>query len=149
MKIAVIDGQGGGIGKVLVEKIRKVYPEDVEIWALGTNSAATSLMVRAGADEGATGEHAIKTSIAKVDIIVGTLSIIIANSLMGELTPGIAAAIGSSEAIKLLLPLNRSKVSIIGSQGDLLPHLADQLVKQLSSIIQERVEGKCVKQMRM
>lgn len=133
MKVAVIDGQGGGIGKVLVGKIRHAFQENIEILALGTNSVATMIMVKAGADQGATGENAIKYNINKVDFIVGTISILIANSMMGELTPEIATAIGSSEAIKLLLPLNRSKVSVIGSQSEPLPHLADMLVKQLLS----------------
>lgn len=140
MRIAVIDGLGGGIGKVLVEKIRKEFQDDVEIWAFGTNAMATAMMVKAGSDEGATGENAIKCNIGKVDVVVGTLSIIIANSMMGELTPLISMAIGSSDAIKLFLPLNRSKVSIIGTQAEPLPHLADKLIKQLCEIKKERVD---------
>lgn len=138
MKVAVIDGLGGGIGKVLVEKIRKEFQDDVEIWAFGTNSTATSIMVKAGADEGATGENPIRSNIDKVEVIIGTISIIIVNSMMGELTPAMAEAVGSSNAIKLLLPLNRSKVSIIGSQPEPLPHLADKLLKQLHDIKKER-----------
>ncbi len=141
MIVAVIDGQGGGIGKVLVEKIRKEFSDDVEIWAFGTNSQATSLMVKAGADEGATGVNAIVYNINKVDIIIGTLSIIIANSMMGELTPAIAEAVASSKAAKLLLPLNRSRVSIIGSQPEPLPHLVDVLLKQLRKMMDERSDG--------
>ncbi|MDT3700792.1 MAG: DUF3842 family protein [Thermincola sp.] len=141
MKVAVIDGLGGGIGKVLVEKIRKEFQDDVEIWAFGTNSTATSIMVKAGADEGATGENPISRNIDKVEVIIGTISIIIANSMMGELTPAMAEAVGSSNAIKLLLPLNRSKVSIIGSQPEPLPHLADKLLKQLHDIRKERSDN--------
>ena len=137
MIIAVIDGQGGGIGKVLVEKIRKDFADDVEIWVFGTNSLATSLMLKAGADEGATGVNAIIYNINKVDVIVGTLSIILANSMMGELTPAIAEAVACSKAKKLLLPLNRSNVSIIGVQPEPLPHLADNLLKQLRIIVKE------------
>jgi hypothetical protein len=139
MRIAVIDGQGGGIGKVLVEKIRKEFQDEVEIWAFGTNAMAASLMVKAGSDEGATGEHAIACNMDKVDIIVGTVSIIIANSMMGEVTPVIAAAIGASSAFKVLLPLNRSRVSIIGVQAEPLPHLADKLIKELHKIRKERL----------
>ena len=134
MKVAVIDGLGGGIGKVLVDKIRKEFQDDIEIWAFGTNSTATSIMVKAGADDGATGENPIRRNVSKVEVIIGTISIIIANSMMGELTPAIAEAVGSSNAIKLLLPLNRSKVNIIGSQPEPLPHLADKLLKQLHDI---------------
>lgn len=139
MKIAVVDGLGGGIGKVLVEKIRKEFQDELEIWAFGTNAMATSLMVKAGADEGATGENAIIFNVDKVDVIIGTLSIVIANSMLGELTPGAAAAIGTSGAIKLLLPLNRSNVSIVGSQPEPLPHLADKLLKQLHEINNRKV----------
>jgi len=131
VKIAVIDGQGGGIGKVLVEKIRKALKDDVEIWAFGTNSAATTLMLRAGADEGATGENAIKHNLSKVDVITGSISIIIANSMMGELTPAIAVGVGSSNIRKILLPINRSNVSIVGTQPEPLPHLTDEVVRQL------------------
>ncbi len=141
MRVAVVDGLGGGIGKVLVEKIRKEFQDDIEIWAFGTNATATSLMLKAGSDEGATGENAIKCNIDKVDVIIGTISIVLANSMMGELTPGAATAIGASEAVKLLLPLNRSKVTIIGSQAEPLPHLADKLIKQLHQIKKERLDG--------
>ncbi|WP_088227418.1 DUF3842 family protein [Desulfosporosinus sp. FKB] len=141
MKVAVIDGQGGGIGKVLVAKIRQTFQEKIEILGLGTNSVATMIMVKAGANQGATGENAIKYNINNVDFIVGTISIIIANSMMGELTPDIAAAIGSSTAVKLLLPLNRSKVNVIGSQSEPLPHQAEMLVKQLQKIMSERSES--------
>ncbi|MDQ7093758.1 DUF3842 family protein [Desulfosporosinus sp. PR] len=141
MRVAVIDGQGGGIGKVLVGKIRHVFQETIEILALGTNSVATTIMVKAGANQGATGENAIKYNLNNVDFIVGTISILIANSMMGELTPDMASAIASSEAVKLLLPLNRSKVNVIGSLSEPLPHQAEMLVKQLHKFILERSES--------
>ncbi|MBM7686750.1 MAG: hypothetical protein PWP07_2653 [Epulopiscium sp.] len=107
MRIAVIDGQGGGIGKSIVEKLRKELMEDIEIVALGTNSLATSFMMKAGANEGATGENAIVYNSSKVDIIIGAIGIIAANSMLGELTPTMAKAIAESPAKKVLLPLNR------------------------------------------
>ncbi|ADG82091.1 hypothetical protein Tfer_0186 [Thermincola ferriacetica] len=139
MKIAVIDGQGGGIGRVLVEKIRKAFGDKVEIWAFGTNSAATALMLKAGADEGATGENAIVNSMGKVDIIVGTVAILAANSMLGELTPAMAAAVADSSAAKVLLPINRGRITIVGAKTEPLPHMADCLVKQLQSIIEKEV----------
>ncbi len=132
MRIAVIDGQGGGIGKTIVEKLRKELLEDVEIIALGTNALATSYMLKAGANEGATGENAIVVNAGKVDIIMGTVGIIAANSMLGELTPLMAKAIAESPAKKILLPLNRCNIEIVGvDKNEPLPHLTDKAVQSL------------------
>ncbi|HHV34906.1 MAG TPA: DUF3842 family protein [Syntrophomonadaceae bacterium] len=131
MKIAVIDGQGGGIGKHITEKLRKELGADIEIVALGTNSVATSMMLRAGANEGATGESAIVYTVDEVDVITGTLSLLVANSMLGEFTPAMAAAVSQSKALKMLLPIGRNRVEIIGVQQEPLPHLIDMLVKSL------------------
>ena len=114
MVIAVIDGQGGGIGKALVERIKG----DKELRgylliALGTNSIATGQMLRAGADEGATGENAIIHNMNHVDIILGPVGIINANAMMGELSPKMAEAIGSSHALKILLPFNKCHIQVV------------------------------------
>lgn len=136
MRIAVIDGQGGGIGKSIVEKLRKELPEEVEIIALGTNSLATSFMLKAGANEGATGENAIVVSAGKVDVIIGTVGIIAANSMLGELTPLMAKAIAESPARKILLPLNRCNIEIVGvDKNEPLPHLIDKAVQSLKNYI--------------
>ncbi|MDD4783950.1 MAG: DUF3842 family protein [Syntrophaceticus sp.] len=131
MKIAVIDGQGGGIGKHITEKIRKHLGRDIEIIVLGTNSVATSMMLKAGANEGATGESAIVYTVDQVDVITGSLSIIIAHSMLGELTPSIAAAVSRSKAVKMLLPIGKNGVEIVGVQKEPLPHLIDILVNNL------------------
>ncbi|MDD2556603.1 MAG: DUF3842 family protein [Syntrophaceticus sp.] len=131
MKIAVIDGQGGGIGKHITEKIRKHLGRDIEIIVLGTNSVATSMMLKAGANEGATGESAIVYTVDQVDVITGSLSIIIAHSMLGELTPSIAAAVCRSKARKMLLPIGKNGVEIVGVQQEPLPHLIDILVNNL------------------
>lgn len=128
MRIAVIDGQGGGIGRAIVDKLRKELPEDIDIVALGTNSAATTLMLKAGANEGATGENAIIYNVGKVDIIVGVIGIIMANAMMGELTPNMARAISESSAKKVLIPLNRCGVEIVGVRNEPLPHHIDGAV---------------------
>ena len=112
MRIAVIDGKGGGIGKALVERIRAEIPS-LEIIALGTNSRATENMIRAGATDGASGENAIVVNVKEVDIIVGPIAILNANSMLGELTPKMAEAIGSSKAYKILLPLNRCNIQVV------------------------------------
>ena len=113
MHILVIDGQGGGIGKQLVEEIRKALPEAL-ITAAGTNSIATSAMIKAGADNGATGENAVIVGCRNADIIAGPMGIVIADSLLGEITPSMAVAVGQSSALRILLPVNRCKNLIIG-----------------------------------
>jgi len=126
MRIAVVDGQGGGIGKILVEKFRKAFADRIEILALGTNALATSIMLKAGADEGVTGENAIVFNVAKVDVIVGPLGIIAANSLLGELTPLMARAIAESPALKILIPLNRCNLFVAGLENKPLNAYIDE-----------------------
>ncbi|MBQ3104388.1 MAG: DUF3842 family protein [Lachnospiraceae bacterium] len=113
MKITVIDGQGGRIGKSLIEQIKKVHPE-LLIYAIGTNSAATSAMMKAGADHGATGENPCIVNAADSDIIIGPVGIVFANSLLGEISPAIATAVGSSPAYKILIPTNKCNHHIVG-----------------------------------
>ena len=139
IRIAVIDGQGAGIGSTIIKAIRQVYAETVEVWALGTNAVATSQMMKAGANRGATGESAVCHCVHQVDIITGPISILISNALMGEVTPRMAQATGASEAIKLLLPLTLEPVVIVGVLPAPLPHLVDKLVNEhLSAIMEDR-----------
>ncbi len=136
MRIAVIDGQGGGIGKHITEKLRKTLPPEAEIIALGTNAMATSVMLKAGANEGASGENAVIQNVAKVDIVAGSLAIILPHSMLGELTPRMAEAISKSTAKKLLLSINKSGVEIIGVKGEPLPHQIEELVKKIKLIME-------------
>lgn len=136
MRIAVIDGQGGGIGKAVVERLKKENLENTEIFAFGTNSLATSFMLKAGAHEGATGENAIVHNAPKLDVIIGVVGIIIANSMLGELTPAMATAIGDSPALKILIPLNRCNIEIVGTdKAEPLPQLIDKAIKSLKNYI--------------
>lgn len=135
MRIAVVDGQGGGIGKHIVEKIRREFPEDVEILALGTNALATSVMLKAGANEGATGENAVIFNSSRVDAILGPISIVFSNSMLGEVSPAMAAAISSSPARKILIPLTRSGVDIVGVRSEPLPHMIEELVARVREIV--------------
>jgi hypothetical protein len=125
----VMDGQGGGIGAAIIKGLRESVGNELAILALGTNSIATSRMMKAGANKGGTGENAIVQTSQKVDVITGPLAIMIANSMMGEVTPQMALAVSSSEAIKILLPLTQEKVSIVGVSGEPLPHLVDQIIE--------------------
>jgi hypothetical protein len=128
MRIAVIDGQGGGIGTSIIRKIKEVFGESVEVWALGTNAIATAQMMKAGANRGATGENAICHCSDKVDVLTGPISVMVAHSMMGEVTPGMVCAIGASRALKLLLPLTQDPVVVVGTIREPLPHLVDKLV---------------------
>ncbi len=132
MRIAVIDGQGGGIGKLLVEKLRQELP-DAQIIALGTNALAAALMIKAGANEGASGENSIIYNAPKVDIITGTIGIIAANSMLGELTPLMAKAIAESPAKKILIPMNKCNVEVVGVKSEPLPHYIDCVVNSIKA----------------
>lgn len=133
MRIAVIDGQGGGIGKSIVEKLRLSFGQSLEILALGTNVLATAAMLKAGADEGASGENAILVNASNVDLIVGSLGIIAANSMLGELSPTMARAIAESPVKKILIPLNRCNLHVIGTKNVTLPQYIDELVETVKA----------------
>ncbi len=113
MEILVIDAQGGGIGSQLVSAIKKAAP-DLLVTAVGTNSLATSAMLKAGADCGATGENAVIVGCRNADIIVGPVGIVIADAMLGEVTPAMALAVGQSDAKKLLIPINHCSNIIVG-----------------------------------
>lgn len=136
MRIAVVDGQGGGIGKAIVEKLHKELSEDAEIIALGTNALAAAQMLKSGAHEGASGENAIVFTSSRVDIIVGVIGIIAANSMMGELTPAMAKAITESPAKKVLIPLNRCNILVAGVKNDPLPQHIDSAVELVRSLLE-------------
>lgn len=137
MKLMVMDGQGGGIGATIIKGLRASVGNDLEILALGTNSIATSRMMKAGANKGGTGENAIIQTSKRADVIVGPLAILMANSMMGEVTPGMAVAVSSSEAKKILIPLTQEQVSIAGVSGEPLPHLVGQVVEMIKEIYQD------------
>jgi hypothetical protein len=133
--IAVIDGQGGGIGNLIIKRLREVLGEEVEIVGLGTNAMATGALLKAGANKGASGENAIIQNVRTADLITGTLSIIMPHSMMGELTPRMAEAISCSGTMKCLLPLKISELEIVGVSKEPLPHLVEQLVKRIQELI--------------
>jgi hypothetical protein len=129
-RICVIDGQGGGIGSTVIKKLKDLFGETVEIIAMGTNAIATAQMLKARANRGASGENAIVQIAGKVDIIIGTVAIIMAHSMMGEVTPKMAEAVASSPAKKLLIPLSQENVEIVGVTPIPLPHLIETLIQE-------------------
>jgi NAD(P)-dependent dehydrogenase (short-subunit alcohol dehydrogenase family) len=131
LKIAVIDGQGGGIGSLVVKRLRDEFGDSVELLALGTNAAATAAMMKSRADKGATGENAIVWNASRVDLIVGPLSIVLANAMLGELSPPMAEAIASSPARKLFIPLNQEGAEVIGTAKEPLPHLIEKVIARI------------------
>lgn len=135
--IAVIDGQGGGIGSAIIKRFRETFAEEIEVIALGTNAMATGAMLKAGANKGASGENAIVQTVKIVDVITGSMGILLANSMMGELTPKMTEAIASSPAKKCLLPLRIPEMEIIGTPKEPLPHLVDQLTKRIQEMMTE------------
>ncbi|KIX11163.1 DUF3842 family protein [Dethiosulfatarculus sandiegensis] len=130
MRVCVIDGQGGGIGNIIIRRLKEDYGENMEVWALGTNAIATAQMMKAGANRGATGENALIVSTQKADVVIGPISIVLANSMMGEVSPAMASAVAQCEARKFLLPLTLENVDIVAVKRDPLPHLVDELVKE-------------------
>ncbi len=128
MRIVIIDGQGGGVGKALVEELTKVCPT-AELIAVGTNATATANMMKAGTINGATGENAVIYNCARADVIVGPMGIVMVNAMLGEITPRMAEAVSSSEASLFLIPMNRCHATLVGIEN-----------KKLSEYIKEAIE---------
>ena len=137
MNVVVIDGQGGRMGAQLIEGVRAAGLP-LEITAIGTNVLATSAMLTAGANRGATGENPVVVACWDADVIVGPLGILAADSLLGEITPAMAVAVGQSRAVKLLLPVNQCKNIVVGTQQMTLAQLVAEAVAQLKLLCGER-----------
>jgi hypothetical protein len=134
-KICIIDGQGGGIGATLIKYLNKAFGKRVELLALGTNAIATSQMMKAGANRGASGENAIVNTVKDADIIIGPIGISWANAMLGEVSPKIAQAITSTNALKIFLPLTQENAILVGVASEPLPHLVEDLIKKRLQMI--------------
>ena len=131
MKILIIDAQGGGIGKQVVSAIKNRFPEN-EITAVGTNSAATTAMLRAGADHGATGENAVIVGCRQADVIIGPIGIVVADALYGEITPAMSLAVGQSRAKRILIPVNHCNNVIVGVTDSSIGRLIEGVLEELA-----------------
>ena len=132
-KVLKIDGQGGMLGKQMVEAVKKIMP-DAEITAVGTNIAATTCMLKAGASNGATGENAVIVGARNAEIIVGPIGIAIADSLLGEITPAMAVAVGQSQAKKILIPVNKCNNIVIGTEDKPTSELIAEAIEKIKEI---------------
>ena len=129
-KITIIDGQGGRMGKTIIEQLKKQFPEQ-ELLAIGTNSIATAAMMKAGADYGATGENPVIVAARDSDIIIGPIGIIIADSLYGEITAEMAAAVGRSHAQQILMPVNRCNHHVVGCEHLSMNEIVSLVIAQV------------------
>ena len=133
MNILVVDAQGGGIGKQLVSSIKHSIKEG-EVWAVGTNVMATTAMLKAGADHAATGENAVVVGCRLADVIIGPIGIVIADSLYGEITPAMAAAVGQATAKRILIPVNHCDNLVVGVSDYSVGRLVEAVLLELGRI---------------
>ncbi len=134
MNILIIDAQGGGIGKQLIAAIKEEI-KNAEITAVGTNTAATAAMLKAGADNGATGENAVRVCCKNADIIAGPIGIIIADAMLGEVTPKMALSVAQSNAKKFLIPFNNCNICVAGVTAKNVSSYVNETVNRIKDIM--------------
>ena len=137
MNLLVIDGQGGQLGSQIIRAIRTRY-NDINIIAVGTNATATTSMIKAGANQGATGENPVIVASRKANVIIGPIGIVIADSLLGEITPKMAVAVGQSNATKILVPINKCENLVAGVPNLTTSALIDDTLNKLQEIISKK-----------
>ena len=136
MKIVIVDGQGGKLGKLLVEQLKQRCPQG-QIYAIGTNSIATATMLKAGADFGATGENPVIRNVMDADVVLGPTGIVVAHAILGEVTPAMAEAVGGCRAPKLLIPMNSCGVWVAGVQELPLSSYANQIAERVCQLFEQ------------
>ena len=139
MNILVIDGQGGQLGGQIIKTVIDKYP-DINLTAVGTNAAATTAMVKAGAKKAATGENPIIVACRKADVIIGPIGIVIADALLGEVTPEAAKAVGQSNAVRILIPINKCENLVAGITKQTFSMLIDDALSKLEEIINNHLK---------
>lgn len=138
MRVLIIDAQGGGIGKQIVSVVKREFPS-LDITAVGTNSLATNAMLKAGADHVASGENAVIVGCRKADVIIGPVGIVIADAMLGEVTPRMAMAVGQSNAKRLLIPVNHCENIIVGVPDLSVSKLIEGVVEELREMMKENL----------
>ena len=139
MNVLIIDGQGGQLGSQIIKAVISRYP-DIDLTAVGTNSAATTSMVKAGAKKAATGENPIIVACRKADVIIGPIGIVIADALLGEITPDAAKAVGQSDAVRILIPINKCENLVAGVTNLTLTSLIEDALAKLDKIINNHLK---------
>lgn len=134
MNIVVIDAQGGGVGKQIIAAVKEKFPQ-MNVVAVGTNALATTAMLKAGADGGATGENAVVVSCRKADLIIGPVGIIMADSMLGEVTPAMAKAVAQSDAVRVLIPFNNCNTHIVGVQNQNMSFFVSEAIKTIEKLL--------------
>lgn len=140
MKIIVIDGQGGNVGKSVIEQIIAAKIS-CEIVAIGTNGISTSTMIKAKPNFASTGENAIKANCQDADIIIGPIGIVVTNSLHGEISPKIVKAVGKSKAHRILLPINKCDTYIAGNTDKSISFIIEDAIKIIKKIVEDKENG--------
>ncbi len=136
MTICVVDGQGGKIGSIIIGRLKERFKERVEVIALGTNSTATSAMMKARANRGASGENAIVRTLPRAHIVIGTINVLMADSMLGEFTSRMAQAVADSPGMKLILPVTQDRVAVIGRSELSIPQMIEFLMDEVEKELQ-------------
>ena len=136
MDILIIDGQGGNLGRQLTKRLKEALPQ-ADVTAVGTNSTATESMLKGGADRAATGENAVVVNARRAQVITGPLGIVIADALLGEVTPAMARAVGSSDAVRVLIPMNRCDTLVAGVAEKPMGELMDDAVGKIVALLRK------------
>lgn len=142
MKIMIMDGQGGGVGRSLVEALSDKLPQ-ARLIAVGTNATATANMMKGGTSNGATGENAVVYNSSHVDVIIGPIGIVLANAMLGEITPRMAEAVASSDARLVLLPMNKCHITMVGIENKKLSDYVRDAVEVVREFASEMSQAEC------
>jgi hypothetical protein len=135
MNILVIDGQGGQLGGQLIKSLKANF-QNIKIMAVGTNATATATMLKAGADQAATGENPVMVACRKTDVIIGPIGIVIADALFGEITPKMAVAVGQADAVRILLPVNKCDNLVAGIPSVSTAAILEDVIVKVRNIIE-------------